>query len=86
MLNLNVVKGIPYLGLFNYIFGLTFQNPFSKWTLESKSEDIVENNIYHHVIFQNIFASANIIYNQNSYYVDSVHVLMGQSFKKLLLR
>ena len=35
---------------------------------------------------KNIFASANIIYNQNSYYVDSVHVLMGQSFKKLLLR
>ena len=39
-----------------------------KWTLESKSEYIVENNIYHLVIFQNGFASANIIYNQREAY------------------
>ena len=43
--------------IFNYIFGLAFQSPFSnwkfwKWTLESKSEHIVENDIYHLVIFQ----------------------------------
>ena len=37
----------------NYIFGLMFQSSFVwKWTLESKSEYIVENNIYHFVVFQ----------------------------------
>ena len=48
--------------IFNYIY-LDL-----KWTLESKSEYIVENNIYHLVIFQNGFASANIIYNQREAY------------------
>ena len=42
--------------IFNYIFELT---------LESKSECIVENNIYHLVIFKNVFASVNFICNQS---------------------
>ena len=43
--------------ILNYIFGLDFQSPFSKWilwkwTLENKYEYIVENNIYYLAIFQ----------------------------------
>ena len=34
-----------------------------KWTLESKSEYIVENNI---LFSKNVFASVNNIYNQNT--------------------
>ena len=53
--------------IFNYIFGLTFQRNMDfvwKWTLESKSEYIVENNI---ILFsKNVFASADNIYNQNT--------------------
>ena len=36
--------------IFNYIFGLTYS--LWKWTLESKSKYIVENNIYHPIIFR----------------------------------
>ena len=51
--------------MINIVFRLTFQNPLSKWTLESKSKYIVDNKICHLVIFQKyICASANIIYNQ----------------------
>ena len=37
--------------IFNYIFGYTFQSPFCKVALESKSEYIVENNTYHSVCY-----------------------------------
>ena len=42
--------------IFNYILEIT---------LESKSECIAENNIYHLVIFKNVFASVNFISNQS---------------------
>ena len=43
-----------------------------KWTLESKSEYIVENNIYHLVIFQKCICFCYVIYNQVYWLVNRV--------------
>ena len=44
-----IIKKVKMINII-FIFGLTFQSP--KWTLENKSEYIVENNVDHLVIFQ----------------------------------
>ena len=50
-----------------YVFIKFFANKklIWKWTLESKSEYIVKNNIYHLAIFKNVKYYANIVYNQS---------------------
>ena len=44
-----IIKKVKMINII-FIFGLTFQSP--KWTLENKSEYIVEHNVDHLVIFQ----------------------------------